>query len=708
MPATFTLSQITNRLDSDAHWTVSASSNSPVSATISYGTPTTRSWFPSSSSEYNGWSQLNTKQKTATDQAMDLWDELINTDIIKASNPNSADIRVSNTTTGIGYAHAYQPGVADTDTYSWEKIAGSVWFNPNSTSGSNSLSDPDSGEYSFMTVLHEVGHALGLDHPGYYPNGNVTYQSNAGYTHDTHQYTIMSYFDADNTGADWYKSDGYWQYAQTPMVDDIMAIQSIYGKNFTTRSGDTTYGFNATSGSWTFDFSQNTNPVLTIWDGGGNDTLDLSGWSTSSTIKLKAGSYSSANGMTYNIAIAYGASIENAVGGSGDDKITGNSLANKLVGGAGNDTLNGSSGDDWLDGGAGKDILYGGAGNDTFIFDNGDDLAKLDGGSGTDLLIIKNGGPPTSFDLAAHHIEQAKSVFTDTNSTQVWKNLTRHYDRDWHATSEDGTYDTGRTWHTVWDVDNTQPWSKTITHTDTSQTVSWVEKTNTYNNAGKVYDQVGEYDNGRTWHTVWDVGNSQSWSRKFTYNDVADTASWTSKVQYYNDSHKIYQQNGTFDNGRTWVNQWDADNTQLWSRIVTYNDLADAVNWSTKSSRYNDANHLYQQSGTYDDGDTWLTIWDVNNSFSWSKKTSYADLSGNSGWATKTSFFDDNNHRNQLDISYDDGRTGQMLWDVANAQTWHHQLTIYDTANNNPWAEQITQYDASGNILSNVVIDDPV
>ena len=43
------------------------------------------------------------------------------------------------------------------------------------------------------------------------------------------QYTVMSYFTAANTGADWIASDGRQYYAQTPMLHDIMAIQAIYG-----------------------------------------------------------------------------------------------------------------------------------------------------------------------------------------------------------------------------------------------------------------------------------------------------------------------------------------------------------------------------------------------------------------------------------------------------------------------------------------------
>jgi Ca2+-binding RTX toxin-like protein len=60
--------------------------------------------------------------------------------------------------------------------------------------------------------------------------------------------------------------------------------------------------------------------------------------------------------------------IENVTSGSGNDRLTGNGLANILSAGIGNDTLNGSAGNDALYGSAGNDRLTGGTGADTFVF----------------------------------------------------------------------------------------------------------------------------------------------------------------------------------------------------------------------------------------------------------------------------------------------------------------------------------------------------
>ena len=92
-----------------------------------------------------------------------------------------------------------------------------------------------------------------------------------------------------------------------------------------------------------------------------NNTLDLSGWSTPARINLEPGSFSSANGMINNIAIASDTVIETGIGGGGDDLIIGNSRANFLLGNDGFDTMIGGPGNDTIDGGAdgGKSVYSG-------------------------------------------------------------------------------------------------------------------------------------------------------------------------------------------------------------------------------------------------------------------------------------------------------------------------------------------------------------
>src|SRR6185369_10693729 len=107
------------------------------------------------------------------------------------------------------------------------------------------------------------------------------------------------------------------------MLLDILAVQALYGLPTSTPfSGGQTFGFNCNIAGPTamfFDFSQNTDPILAIWDSGTNNTLDLSGFSSNSSVNLNPGTFSSCNGMTNNIAIAFGTAINRIVLGPGND-----------------------------------------------------------------------------------------------------------------------------------------------------------------------------------------------------------------------------------------------------------------------------------------------------------------------------------------------------------------------------------------------------
>jgi serralysin len=216
------------------------------------------------------------------------------------------------------------------------------------------------GDSNSRKLMHELLHGLGLDHAGEY-NGDsaVSYDKDAIFYQDSNQYTVMSYWAAAATGAK-HVANGYTQFASTPLLYDVAALQKLYGANMSTRSGDTVYGFNSTSGRDAFNLKLDPSAVFTIWDGGGTDTLDLSGYASASRIDLREGAFSDAGDLTSNISIAFGAAIENATGGSGNDNIWGNSLANVLIGGAGNDSLYG---------GGGNNVLEGGDGTDTAQFD---------------------------------------------------------------------------------------------------------------------------------------------------------------------------------------------------------------------------------------------------------------------------------------------------------------------------------------------------
>jgi serralysin len=340
------------------------------SITVSYGFRDSPAAYSVSGSNIASFSKLNSAQKDAVNLALNLWSDICGIKF-QAVNPsgytNNATILFGNYLDGNdgAGAFAYRPG--STSFFSRD---GDVWLNLDSVKTSAALLEQ--GKYSFMTIMHEIGHALGLTHPGPYnagPGQVITYSNNAKFVQDSGQYTLMSYFDGSKTG----QSPGLIDSSDTPMLFDILAMQNLYGANMQTRSSDTVYGFNSNVGS-TYDFAINTSPQMCIWDAGGTDTLNCSGYSQNQLINLGEGSFSNVGGGTANVSIALNVTIENAIGGTGSDTIFGNSANNSIQGNNGNDLLYGGAGNDEFDWDvsfrAGNDTMYGGLGDDVYVVDS--------------------------------------------------------------------------------------------------------------------------------------------------------------------------------------------------------------------------------------------------------------------------------------------------------------------------------------------------
>lgn len=321
-----------------------------TAATVTFAFRASATTMPTDTLDF---SQFNATQISGALQAFSAWSDVANITFQRVQDAgsqysNGATILLGNYGSGqegaaaFAYLPAGMPGQS-----AFASSAGDVWIN--SSLSYNQM--PVQQGYGQHTLLHEIGHAIGLSHPAAYnasADGNITYSGSATYFEDSRQYSVMSYFSETNTGADFRTNGaGTSRYASAPMMDDIAAAQRLYGANTTTRTGDTTYGFNSNAGQPWFNANQASSPLIfCVWDAGGTDTLDFSGFVQASTIDLRQGAFSSVGGLVGNVSIAIGAVIENVVGGTGGDLIRGNSGDNRIVGNGGNDTIDGGLGSD--------------------------------------------------------------------------------------------------------------------------------------------------------------------------------------------------------------------------------------------------------------------------------------------------------------------------------------------------------------------------
>ena len=272
------------------------------------------------------------------------------------------------------------------------------------------------GGYGFITLVHELGHGLGLAHPhdtgggsGRFPGVTSAFGDFGDNNLNQGIFTTMSYNDGWQTGPSGLPTGDDYGWQSGPMAFDIAAIQYLYGKNNSYQTGDNTYALPDVNALGTF--------WSCIWDAGGTDAIVYNG-SRNVLIDLTAatldnsptggGVPSYASGIHGGFTIANFVVIENASGGSGSDTLIGNAVANRLDGGFGNDTLTGN-------GGSNVFVFWSGYGSDMirdFVV-AGDEIIDVSG--------LTNVSSSTIMSFATYPVD-GNTVFTfGTDVLTLWK-----------------------------------------------------------------------------------------------------------------------------------------------------------------------------------------------------------------------------------------------------------------------------------------------
>jgi len=334
-------------------------------ATLTYSFPESSSYYENNyigSEPQKGFAPLSQAQAFAARKIFAMFAAVADIGFIEVreSESNHADLRLAGSNISAP-AWAYYP--------SSSPYGGDAWFR----ASAKWLNDMRAGGYGFYVFMHEIGHALGLKHGHEIgPFGPLPLAQ------DSMEFSIMtyrSYVGASGT----FMENEQWGYAQSLMMNDIAALQHMYGADYTTNSDNTVYRWSSVTGEGFINGvgqgAPGGNRVLTtIWDGGGRDTYDFSNYRTNLRIDLRPGAWSilsstqiaelgyghPARGNIANSLLFEGdlrSLIENAIGGSGNDRLFGNQANNVLIGGAGADRLYGFDGMDTLTGGKGGDVF---------------------------------------------------------------------------------------------------------------------------------------------------------------------------------------------------------------------------------------------------------------------------------------------------------------------------------------------------------------
>lgn len=312
-----------NSIDSLVYSSWASRAGTPVQLTYSFMLTAPAD---GSADDRNGFRPMTATQQQAAREALSHWADVANVSFREVAANGNIQFGANNQgTSSSGYA--YLPNGS-----------GTTYLFVNTQDRYNSVFTP--GTYGPTVLLHEIGHTLGLKHPGNYDSvgsGEETGPFLPSAT-DNGDYTVMSYTVPSSY-------DGLGQYNVTPMLYDIQAVQYLYGANMSYHTGNDSYSFS------------NRSAPQCIWDAGGNDTLDFSACDFATVINLNAGSFSSTQFGYNNVSIAYNVTIEQAIAGNGGSTIICNNAGDTITGGLGSDVITEGGGSDHINAGGGTDTV---------------------------------------------------------------------------------------------------------------------------------------------------------------------------------------------------------------------------------------------------------------------------------------------------------------------------------------------------------------